>query len=53
VLNDFADFGSYHAFGANCAMADGSVKLLSDTIDLAVYQALATRSGSEPIGSPP
>ncbi len=53
VLNDFADFSSYHAFGANFAMADGSVRLISDTIDLAVYQALASRAGGEPTGSGP
>ena len=50
VLNDFADFGSYHAFGANFAMVDGSVHLLSDQIELSVYQALATRAGHERTG---
>ena len=53
VLNDFADFSSHHAFGANFAMADGSVRLISDVIDLAVYQALATRAGGEPAASVP
>ena len=47
VLNDFADFGSHHPFGANFAMGDGSVRLISDVIDLTVYRALATRAGHE------
>ncbi len=52
VLNDFADFGSHHPFGANFAMADGSVRLINDEIDLAVYQALATRDGRERVDLP-
>ena len=51
VFNDFGDFGSHHPFGANFALADGHVRLISDEIDLAVYQALATRAGGEPVGS--
>lgn len=47
VLGDFADFGSWHPFGANFVMADGSVRMISDEIDLAAYQALATRAGGE------
>jgi prepilin-type processing-associated H-X9-DG protein len=47
VLGDFADFASWHPFGANFVMADGSVKMISDTIDQAAYHALATRSGGE------
>ena len=47
VLGDFADFGSYHPFGANFVMADGSVRMISDEIDAAVYHALATRAGGE------
>jgi prepilin-type processing-associated H-X9-DG protein len=53
VLNDFADFGSHHPFGANFAMGDGSVRLISDEIELTIYQALATRAGGEPIPSGP
>ena len=51
VLNDFADFGSHHPFGANFAMGDGSVRLIGDEIELSVYQALATRAGGESIPS--
>jgi prepilin-type processing-associated H-X9-DG protein len=47
VLGDFADFGSYHPFGANFVMVDGSVRMISDEIDATVYHALATRSGGE------
>ena len=52
VLNDFADFGSHHPFGANFAFGDGSVRMISDEIDLSVYRALATRAGSEPVSPP-
>ncbi len=47
VLGDFADFGSWHPFGANFVMADGSVRMISDQIDQAAYHALATRAGSD------
>lgn len=47
VLADFADFGSWHPFGAHFVMADGSVRMINDTIDEAVYHALATRAGGE------
>jgi len=53
ILNDFSDFGSYHPFGANFVMADGSLRMISDEIDPTVYQALATRSGSELVPAPP
>ncbi len=52
VLNDLADFGSYHPFGANFVMADGAVRMISDEIDLAVYRALATRAGNEAVTPP-
>ncbi|NLS94867.1 MAG: DUF1559 domain-containing protein [Planctomycetaceae bacterium] len=48
LLNDLADFSSYHPFGANFVLGDGSVRMISDQIDLSVYRALATRSGNEP-----
>jgi prepilin-type processing-associated H-X9-DG protein len=47
VLGDFADFGSWHPFGANFVMADGSVRMINDTIDPAIYHGLATRAGGE------
>jgi len=47
VLADFADFGSWHPFGANFVLADGSVRMISDQIDRAEFHALATRAGGE------
>jgi len=43
----FEDFRSYHPQGANFLMADGSVHLVNEAIDVLVYQGLATRSGGE------
>lgn len=42
---------SFHSGGANFAMADGSVRYLSDRIALWVLGSLTTRSGGEAIGS--
>jgi len=41
------DFGSRHPAGTNFVFADGSAHLITETIDLDVYRALATRSGGE------
>ncbi len=43
-------FGSYHIGGAHFAMADGSVRFISENIDLNLYQALATIKGGEVVG---
>jgi len=41
------DLSSYHPAGTNFVIADGSVRLITETIDLTVYQALATTRGGE------
>jgi prepilin-type N-terminal cleavage/methylation domain-containing protein len=43
-------FGSYHEGGAMFGLADGSVRFISENIDLMLYQALSTRAGNEVIG---
>jgi prepilin-type N-terminal cleavage/methylation domain-containing protein/prepilin-type processing-associated H-X9-DG protein len=43
---------SRHSGGVSVAMCDGSVGFVSNEIDLATWQALATGQGGEPSGSP-
>ncbi|HZN36063.1 MAG TPA: DUF1559 domain-containing protein [Pirellulaceae bacterium] len=45
-------FWSWHPGGVHFVFADGSVHLLANTIDPALYQALATRSGGEVVTTP-
>lgn len=40
-------FGSYHPGGGNFGFGDGTVRFISETIDLAVYRALSTRDRGE------
>ena len=42
---------SLHTGGVHLALADGSVRFISDSIDRKVWRALGTRSGGESIGS--
>ncbi|WP_197446628.1 DUF1559 family PulG-like putative transporter [Tautonia plasticadhaerens] len=42
-------FGGYHPGGANLAMADGSVTYVRNTIDPAVFEAMSTIAGGEPV----
>jgi prepilin-type N-terminal cleavage/methylation domain-containing protein len=46
----FDDFSSHHIMGTQFVLGDGSVRLINQYIDIAVYQRLATRSGGEPGG---
>lgn len=48
----FDDFSSYHPSGVHFLLGDGSTHRFNDTIDLALYQALCTRAGNEPISAP-
>jgi prepilin-type N-terminal cleavage/methylation domain-containing protein/prepilin-type processing-associated H-X9-DG protein len=45
-------FGSGHPGGANFALADGSVRFLSDGTSVPTLQALSTRAGGEVISLP-
>ena len=38
---------SYHSRGVNCALADGSVRFVSEVISPSIWQAMGTRSGGE------
>jgi len=44
------DFSSLHITGAQFLFADGSVKWITENVNLAVYHALATRNGGEITG---
>lgn len=41
---------SYHVGVVNSVLMDGAVRTISENIDLAVWRALSTRSGSEVVG---
>lgn len=45
--NVYASARSRHPGGVNVAMADGGVRFVRDSIDLLVWQSLATRMGGE------
>ena len=46
------DPGSYHPAGTNFVFGDGSVHLITETIDLTVYYAMATLAGGEVVSFP-
>jgi prepilin-type N-terminal cleavage/methylation domain-containing protein len=43
-------FGSYHTGGAFFTLGDGSVRFISENVDLKLYQGLGSRNGNEIIG---
>ena len=43
-------FASYHEGGAQFAMADGSVRLISENVDMKTFGAVGTRAGGETVG---
>ncbi len=43
-------FGSWHVGGAHFTLADGTVRFVSDNVDLQLYRKLATRNGGEVVG---
>jgi prepilin-type processing-associated H-X9-DG protein len=45
-------FGSFHSGGAHFALGDGSVTFLDENIDVALYQALASRDGGDSASLP-
>ncbi|KAA1261871.1 hypothetical protein LF1_44320 [Rubripirellula obstinata] len=49
VSGHFEDFGSYHVGGAQFILSDGSVHMITDSIDMKVYHALTTRANKEVI----
>jgi prepilin-type processing-associated H-X9-DG protein len=42
---------SYHAGTINALMGDGSVRAISNSLNLGVWRALGTRAGNETIGN--
>jgi prepilin-type N-terminal cleavage/methylation domain-containing protein/prepilin-type processing-associated H-X9-DG protein len=49
--NSVEDFSSLHPGGANFVFADGSVHFIRSSIDPAVWHALGTRDGGEPVSA--
>lgn len=45
------NFSSRHPSGTHFLLGDGSVRLIPETIDAAVYKALCTRSGNDLVGN--
>jgi prepilin-type N-terminal cleavage/methylation domain-containing protein len=47
-----ASFGSQHTNGANFILGDGSVRFVSNAVDVNAYTAAASRNGGEPLTLP-
>jgi prepilin-type N-terminal cleavage/methylation domain-containing protein len=50
-VSDAYNFSSLHPSGTHFLLADGSVRIIAETIDMAAYHALCTRSGSDSVGN--
>ena len=50
-LHYFHNFSSYHPQGTHFLAGDGSVHMVSNDIDMDVYQALCTRAEGDSVGS--
>ena len=48
---DYSNSQSYHPGGANCLLADGSVKFIKSTIAMPTWWGLGSRAGGEVISS--
>lgn len=46
----FDDFSSHHVGGSQFCLGDGAVRFISENIDRAVYQSIATIQGGEVVG---
>jgi prepilin-type N-terminal cleavage/methylation domain-containing protein/prepilin-type processing-associated H-X9-DG protein len=51
IVTDADAMSSAHTGGVNFLMGDGSVRIYANTISQSMYDALATRAGSEPVGA--
>lgn len=49
--SDIHNFSSEHPSGTHFLLADGSVRIVAETIDTAAYHALCTRSGNDSVGN--
>ncbi len=49
--NDGEYAGSYHTGGAHFVMADGSVRFVSENINMTTYRAMATRAAGEVVNN--
>jgi prepilin-type N-terminal cleavage/methylation domain-containing protein/prepilin-type processing-associated H-X9-DG protein len=43
---------SYHTGGVNLGMADGSIRFVAESTDFALWQAVGSRNGGEPVSLP-
>jgi prepilin-type N-terminal cleavage/methylation domain-containing protein len=48
---DTHNFSSQHPSGTHFLLADGSVRIIAETIDTSAYHALCTRSSSDSVGN--